>query len=198
MTTDPAALSHAGIPPWETGRPQPAVRALAEAGELRGRLLDLGCGSGQNAAVAAGAGADVIGIDIDPTALAAARETSELRGLHVCFRELDVLDLDNLGKRAFDVFLDSLLFHMLPPPVKKTYFDKVTALAASSARLFLIAYAAAQSDVPHHLEPAEARSWFEPQWQLKEASSIRIQTRRHFDGAAGWLYSLRLRERRCL
>src|ERR1039458_3550152 len=36
--------SYAGTPPWDIGRPQPAFLALAEAGTIRGRVLDVGCG----------------------------------------------------------------------------------------------------------------------------------------------------------
>ena len=34
-------LLHEGTPPWETGRTQPALPALAEAGAIRGGILDL-------------------------------------------------------------------------------------------------------------------------------------------------------------
>lgn len=33
---------YAGTPPWDIGRPQPAFLALAEAGQVRGRVLDVG------------------------------------------------------------------------------------------------------------------------------------------------------------
>jgi hypothetical protein len=35
-------------PPWDIGRPQPAFRALADAGAIQGRVLDVGCGTGAN------------------------------------------------------------------------------------------------------------------------------------------------------
>ncbi|MFF3869796.1 hypothetical protein [Micromonospora sp. NPDC001898] len=36
----------AETPPWDTSRPQPAMRHLAGAGALRGRVLGFGCGTG--------------------------------------------------------------------------------------------------------------------------------------------------------
>jgi SAM-dependent methyltransferase len=34
---------------WDIGRPQPAFVRLADEGRLTGRLLDAGCGTGENA-----------------------------------------------------------------------------------------------------------------------------------------------------
>ncbi len=38
-----------GIPPWDIGRPQKEIIRLAEDGEISGRALDVGCGTGENA-----------------------------------------------------------------------------------------------------------------------------------------------------
>ena len=49
----------AGPPaPWDIGRPQPAFARLAGEGRLTGRLLDAGCGAGENALLAAADVAD--------------------------------------------------------------------------------------------------------------------------------------------
>src|SRR5437016_13225526 len=49
-------------PPWDIGRPQPAFVELVQAGELnQGRVLDVGCGSGENARYLAERGFSVIG-----------------------------------------------------------------------------------------------------------------------------------------
>src|SRR2546430_17658078 len=50
-------------PRWDIGRPQPALLALAEAGHVRGRVLDAGCGTGEHALMAAPPGPDVTGTD---------------------------------------------------------------------------------------------------------------------------------------
>ena len=55
--------SYAGTPPWDIGRPQPAFLALAEAGTIRGRVLDVGCGTGEHALMAASMGLEATGID---------------------------------------------------------------------------------------------------------------------------------------
>ena len=40
---------YASRPPWDIGHSQPAFKALAEQGVLRGRVLDVGCGTGEHA-----------------------------------------------------------------------------------------------------------------------------------------------------
>ena len=40
--------AYRGTPPWDIGRPQPDFVRLEEAGEIRGSVLDVGCGSGEN------------------------------------------------------------------------------------------------------------------------------------------------------
>jgi SAM-dependent methyltransferase len=55
---------YAGPPPWDIGRPQPAFQALADAGSVSGRVLDVGCGTGEHALMAARLGLDATGIDL--------------------------------------------------------------------------------------------------------------------------------------
>src|ERR1700735_2878166 len=62
------AYAEGSAPPWDIGHPQPAFLALARSGELRGRVLDIGCGTGEHALMAAGLGLDATGIDVAPRA----------------------------------------------------------------------------------------------------------------------------------
>ena len=83
--------------PWDIGRPQPAFVRLADGGRLTGRLLDAGCGTGENALLAASRGADVTGIDVAPTAIARARAKASERGLTARFEVADALGLGRLS-----------------------------------------------------------------------------------------------------
>src|SRR5579871_93102 len=40
--------SYLGTPPWDIGRPQPVFAALLDEGDIRGRVLDAGCGTGEH------------------------------------------------------------------------------------------------------------------------------------------------------
>src|SRR4029079_10454222 len=43
-------------PPWDIGRPQPAFHALTAAGTITGRVLDVGCGTGEHTLMCAAIG----------------------------------------------------------------------------------------------------------------------------------------------
>ena len=62
----------AGPPPWNIGEPQPELAALIRDGKISGDVLDAGCGHAELALALAAAGSTVVGIDLAPTAIAAA------------------------------------------------------------------------------------------------------------------------------
>lgn len=63
------------------------------------RLLDLACGTGAVAELAAQAGADVVGVDIAPGLIKQAKERAEQRGLDIDYRvgDAEALDLEDAG-----------------------------------------------------------------------------------------------------
>lgn len=61
-----------GPPPWNIGEPQPELAALIEQGKFRSDVLDAGCGFAELSLALAARGYTVVGIDLTPTAVAAA------------------------------------------------------------------------------------------------------------------------------
>src|SRR5438552_7448955 len=84
---------YSSTPPWDIGRPQPAFLELAKTGALRGRVLDVGCGTGEHALMAAGLGLPATGIDAAPTAISIAEAKGRDRGLGARFLVGDALEL---------------------------------------------------------------------------------------------------------
>ena len=102
MTTpvpDWDAAYEGGAPaPWDIGRPQPALARLAGSGVLCGRVLDAGCGTGEQALLAA-------------AAARRSRAKAAGTGLPARFEVADALNLAALGT-TFDTIIDSGLFHV--------------------------------------------------------------------------------------
>ncbi len=99
------ASYHDGPPPWDIGRPQPAIGRLASEGGFAGAVLDAGCGTGENALHVASLGLSVLGFDVAETALAIARQKAADRGIDVEFATADAFHLERLGRR-FQTVLD--------------------------------------------------------------------------------------------
>src|SRR5437870_2036568 len=103
--------AYRSTPPWDIGRAQPAFRAIADEGALRGRVLDAGCGTGEHALLAASLGFDATGIDGAPLAIDQAQAKARERGLDVRFIVGDVLELASFEEQ-WDTVLDCGVFHV--------------------------------------------------------------------------------------
>jgi len=71
---------------------------LTGEGAFAGAVLDVGCGTGENALQIASLGLQVLGVDVAETALSIARAKAAARGLDAEFVVADVLHLDRLGQ----------------------------------------------------------------------------------------------------
>src|ERR1700752_4202207 len=83
--------SFEGPPPWNIGEPQPELAALVAAGKFRSDVLDAGCGYAELSLALAGEGYTVVGVDLTPTAVAAASNAAKERGLsNASFEQADI------------------------------------------------------------------------------------------------------------
>ncbi len=178
-------------PPWDIGRPQPEFRALADAGLIRGRVLDAGCGTGEHALMAAAMGLDAVGVDSAPTAIALARRKATERGLQVQFRVADALDLEALGLR-FDTVLDCGLFHVLTDPDRDRYIRSLATVLDPSGRYHLLGFSdqAPGDSGPRRLSRDEIEGSFGPAWRLDELRRVQIATNLPGGVVPAWLATL--------
>ena len=100
---------------------------LADEGRLTGRLLDAGCGTGENALLAASRGADVTGIDVAPTAIARPSANASERGLTARFDVADALGLGRLSLTV-DTVIDSGVFHVFGDDDRARYVASLAAV----------------------------------------------------------------------
>lgn len=113
--------------------PGPATRRLADLRLRRpgGRVLDLGCGSGALACLAARDGARVTGVDVNARALAFARFNAQLNGLEVEWLEGDLFG--PVAGRRFDLVLCNPPY-VISPASTFVYRDGPPGLCARIAR----------------------------------------------------------------
>ena len=74
-----------GTPPWDIGHPQKELVQLEEAGEIVGSVLNVGCGTGDNARFLASQGHAVRRIDLSPIAIKNAQSKAERLKLNANF-----------------------------------------------------------------------------------------------------------------
>jgi SAM-dependent methyltransferase len=138
--------------PWDIGRPQPAFAELATKGQISGRVLDVGCGTGEHVLMAAALGLDATGIDLDDRALEVARAGAVARGLAARFARHDAFEVEALGEH-FDTVLDCGLLHAFAPTTQAELVLRLGAVVAPGGRLFVLG-----GWGPHRLAEDEIRA----------------------------------------
>ncbi len=176
-------------PPWEIGAPQPALLTLAERGALRGRVLDIGCGTGEHTLMAAAAGLNATGIDRAADALAVAERKAHERGLTARFLQHNALQVAQLGE-VFDTALDSLLLHALTPEDRSRYLAGLRAVLRPGGRLFVLCYSdrhTTEPIPPHRMSRYDIESCFAGGWAVDFIQAVTSSSTVHADGVAAWL-----------
>jgi SAM-dependent methyltransferase len=155
-------------PPWDTKAPKETVVGWQEAGLVRGDVLDIGCGLGDNAIYLAKQGHAVTALDISPTALTTAELRAFDAGADVTFAVADATKLEGYTD-AFDTVIDSGMFHCLDDDGKRNYLAALHRATRPGARLLLSCFSDAQ---PQDLE------WPRP--------VVSEQTLREATASTGW------------
>lgn len=182
-------------PAWDVGRPQPAFLALAESGALRGRVLDIGCGTGEHALMAADLGLPSTGVDASPTAIGLAKkkaaERKNDRNLEVRFLVWDVMELPRLGEQ-FDTVLDCGLFHVFDDADRSRYVESLRQVIAPQGRYFLLCFSDRMPGTigPRRVTQDEIRTSFADGWRIESIEPATIDIIVRTGGALAWLAAI--------
>jgi SAM-dependent methyltransferase len=198
--------------PWDIGQPQPAFVRLARQGLLTGRLLDAGCGTGEQTLLAASSGADALGVDVSPLAIEHARGKAAARGIPAAasaqmspaaaggqtgtarFEVADALSLGDLGQ-SFDTILDSGLFHVFDDADRARYVTSLASVLRPGGRLYLMCFSDRQPGTfgPRRVSQDELRAAFSDGWTIVAIQADAFEVNRgFFDGTTtqAWLATI--------
>ncbi len=183
--------SYLGVPPWDIDRPQPPFERLAASGALTGKVLDVGCGTGEHALLAATTGLEAVGVDTAPRAIERARKKAQERRVPARFQVWDALELPELGER-FDTVLDCGLFHVFGDEDRRRFVASLAAVVPSGGRYFMLCFSDRQPGDwgPRRVSQAEIRDAFSEVWRVDAIEPAVIDITIDPDGAHAWLASI--------
>jgi len=166
-----------GRTPWDIGAPQPEIVKLAEEGEIVGDVLDVGCGTGENALFLAAHGRQVLGIDFAPVAIERARAKAATRGLPAAFLVADALDLAKLRRRV-ETAIDSGCFHSLDPEQRRPYAHSLCEVLSPGGTLHLLCFSDEEppGPGPHRIAQHELGDAFRSIFALTRIRAGAFQT----------------------
>jgi SAM-dependent methyltransferase len=200
---------YATTPPWDIGRAQPVMVGLEAAGRIGHRVIDVGCGTGDNALHMAARGHDVVGVDAAPTAIRKAREkavamrdSGAVSPEIATFVEGDVLrlpDLPGLGA-PFDTAIDSGLFHTFGDEERPIFAASLAGIVRPAGTYYMLCFSDRQPGTfgPRRVTQREIRGTFreETGWLVDSIEPAEFETLLPIGNAQAWLATLtRLPER---
>ncbi len=180
-------------PAWEIGRAQGVFVSADQAGFLCGRLLDIGCGTGETTLLAAQAGARALGIDVSRLAIKIARARAEDRGISAEFRVADITDFGWTGP-PFDTAIDSGTFHLFGGPARAAYVSAVHDGLRPGGTLYLLCARADRAGGwgPPGLSRADLSDSFSDGWQILsiEPSQFEVMPAAGVPGVDAWFVTV--------
>ena len=179
-------------PPWDIGRPQPAFVELVRAGELNtGGVLDVGCGTGENALYLAEKGFSVVGVDLATRAIDEAKAKATERKVKVDFRLSNALSLD-FESRYFDNTIDSGLFHTFSDNERLVFAREIARVLTTNGRYFMLCFSDKEPTNwggPRRITKAEIEATFSPLFKVNYIRDAFFATRIHNNGGRAYLTS---------
>jgi ubiquinone/menaquinone biosynthesis C-methylase UbiE len=184
MTTAPDRSrfeqAYAGKAPWDIGKPQPSIVGVAD--QIRGAVLDCGCGTGENALFLARRGCQVTGIDFLEEPIRRASQKAREQESTASFQVKDALTLGSWEER-FDAILDCGLFHVFGDEDRHKYVSGLSNVINPGGKLYLMCFSDEEPGTqgPRRVTRNELEQAFAQNWTLLSLTPVRFEIRPDYD-----------------
>jgi SAM-dependent methyltransferase len=156
---------------------------LAETGQIRGSVLDVGCGTGENLLYLAGRGHEAWGIDFVPVAIERAMAKAAERKINAHFVVDNALELGKLG-RQFDTVIDCGLFHTFADEERPVFVRSLAEVLRPGGLLHILCFSDEEpgTDGPRRISQREIRDAFHDGWTVKQIEPTQFDSIPRPDG----------------
>jgi cyclopropane fatty-acyl-phospholipid synthase-like methyltransferase len=168
------ASLYAGRAPWDIGKPQKPFVDVAD--QVKGSVLDAGCGTGDSALFFASRGHPVTGFDFLEEPIRRAQRKAAQRGLSVTFLVKDAMTLQDWSER-FDSVIDCGLFHTFSDSDRRTYVAGLLTILKPGGKVFLMCFSDEEPEGqgPRRISQKELRDAFGQGWAVESIKPAQFE-----------------------
>ena len=138
MPTDWEAKYQSSETPWDKGEASPGLVDFLSEDAVTGRVLVPGCGFGHDVRTLAASGAEVVGIDIAPSAIEASKKILPASGER--YELADLFHLPPHLRGSFDWVWEHTCFCAIDPAQRAPYVEAVAGALKPGGHLLAVFY----------------------------------------------------------
>ena len=184
--------AYEGNPPWEINRPQSELVRLLAVGEIHGKVLDVGCGTGEFVIDLVQRGYETIGVDISSAAIDKARRKAWAKKVHALFLVHDALYLEQLGIK-FDTIIDSGLFHVFSDDARLKFVTSIFSSLRVGGTYLMLCFSEHEPPGwgPRRVTKPEIYESFKNGFKINYMREVNFETNLPQGTAKAWLASIK-------